>query len=185
MVKKLLRKLKSRSGFTLGEALVTVLILLLVSTIVATGIPVAKNAYEKVVLASNSEVLLSTTVSALRNELGCAQDIKVNTEENTITYYNETLKSISEISRTDSDGIMIQTYQAYIADSEETASTRRVRLISEEAATSNLLVTYSAVELDSNDVVTFTNLAVYRKTSNGLSSPLATRATLSIRILSE
>ena len=36
-------KLKSRSGFTLAETLLAILILLLVSSIVAQGIPVARN----------------------------------------------------------------------------------------------------------------------------------------------
>ena len=55
------RKLHTQ-GFTLAETLLAVLILLLVGVIMTTGIPAAKNAYEKVVVASNAEVLLSTTI---------------------------------------------------------------------------------------------------------------------------
>ena len=63
MEERIRKKLHSSKAFTLAETLLAVLILLMVSTIVATGIPVARNAYEKVVLASNAEVLLSTTIS--------------------------------------------------------------------------------------------------------------------------
>ena len=47
------RKLKSRHGFTLAEVLMAVLILLMVSSVVAGGVPVAANAYYKVVTNRN------------------------------------------------------------------------------------------------------------------------------------
>ena len=80
------KKLKTASGFTLAETLLAVLILLMVSVIVATGIPAAKNAYEKVVLASNADALLSTTISSLRNELGAAKISKPESGGAPITY---------------------------------------------------------------------------------------------------
>ena len=104
-MEKIRRKLHTENGFTLAETLLAVLILLMVSTIVATGIPVARNAYEKVVLASNAEVLLSTTISTLRNELGTATDVdipdgaagnKVKSGKE-ITYYNSARGSLSRI----------------------------------------------------------------------------------------
>ena len=73
------RKLKGRRGMSLAETLLAVLILALASTIVATGMPVARNAFEKVVLGANAQVLLSTAVSTLRNQLGAAWDVKVET----------------------------------------------------------------------------------------------------------
>ena len=72
------KKLKSRAGFTLAETLLAVAILMLVSVIVATGIPVARKAYEKVVLSSNAETMLTTAISSLRNELGTAAEIKLD-----------------------------------------------------------------------------------------------------------
>lgn len=69
-------KIKRRAGFTLAETLLAVLILLLVSSIVAMGVPVAKQAFEKVTLAGNAELLLSTAVSTLRDELGTAWDVQ-------------------------------------------------------------------------------------------------------------
>ena len=76
-MKKLRRKLRDRSGFTLAELLIVVLILLLVSTVVATGVPAAVNSYQKVVDSANAQLLLSTTVTSLRRELSLAGSIEV------------------------------------------------------------------------------------------------------------
>ncbi|MBQ7603976.1 MAG: type II secretion system protein [Clostridia bacterium] len=66
------KKLKSKAGMTLGEVLVAVIILLLMTAIVAGGIPVAHRAYVDVVDAGNAEVLLSTTLNVIRRELSSA-----------------------------------------------------------------------------------------------------------------
>lgn len=70
------RKLQERSGFTLSETLVTVLILLMVSAIVAGGVPAAANAYYKVIDAANAQLLLSETVMKLRSELSVATEVE-------------------------------------------------------------------------------------------------------------
>lgn len=82
------KKRNSRAGFTLAETLMAVLIMLLVSGIVAAGIPAAKNAYEKVVLASNAEVMLTTAESALRDELGTAWNVEPVSNSDSITYFS-------------------------------------------------------------------------------------------------
>ena len=124
---RVMRKLRSRSGFTLAETLVAVMILVLVAGIVAEGVPVAKNAYEKVVVAANARVALSTMVTALRNELTTATDVKVDSDNKTITYYSPERGARSKISLssgTKEDGttpsddpegtIMIQEYLDYV-----------------------------------------------------------------------
>lgn len=70
------RKLNSKRGFSLAETLMAILILLMVSTIVATGMPAARDAYQKVVLTANAQTLLSTAVNALRDEIGTAWDVR-------------------------------------------------------------------------------------------------------------
>ena len=72
----LTRKLKEKVGFTLSETLITVLILLMVSAIVAGGVPAAANAYFKVIDAANAQLLLSETVMKLRSELAVAADVE-------------------------------------------------------------------------------------------------------------
>ena len=90
------KKLNSRAGFTLAETLLAVLILLLVSTIVATGMPVARTAYEKVVLTSNAETLLTTAISTLRNELGTAWKVE-QPSKNHVTYFSASTGTRAEL----------------------------------------------------------------------------------------
>ena len=94
---KIRQKLRSRSGLSLAETLFAVLILVLVSIIVAEGMPAAKNAYEKVVVAANAKVMLSNAVAMLRNELALAQRIVVDQTDNSITYFSADRGATSKI----------------------------------------------------------------------------------------
>ena len=194
-MKRLKHKLNKKSGFTLAETLLAVLILLLVSTIVATGIPVAKNAYEKVILASNADVLLSTTINALRNELGTAQDVETVSTDNSdvktvITYYNKSAQTISKIclksnlpgtvDTSDPNGTIM--YQRY-ADTSLSKVGDAARLVSKAASNKNLYVTYQSVEYE-NGIITFNKLGVYRESDTNAENPLASRETVSIRVIS-
>ena len=164
-------KLKSRSGFTLAETLLAILILLLVSSIVAQGIPVARNVYNRVVLGANAQVLLSTTVTALRDELGTAWDVTAGAD-NSLTYFSADIGSRSKLwVDTTTNTIQIQEYVATDGLNTETASVGSARaLVSEKAATRELRVTYSTAKCE-NGVVTIGGLGVYRDTGEG---PLAT-----------
>ena len=89
------RKLKSKVGFTLTELLLTTLILLMVSSVVAVGVPTAANAYFKVIDAANAQILLSTTVTRLKSELSLAS--YVSGDGNSIVYStNGVHKTISK-----------------------------------------------------------------------------------------
>ncbi len=181
---KIRQKIHSKGGFTLAEMLLAIIILLLVSVIMVTGIPAAKEAYEKVVLASNAEVLLSTTISSLRNELGTAQDPDTSTEAtglpdgSAIAYYNSARGATSRIYVPDDKKIMIQRY--YSADG-LSKNDEAVRLMSSKASTADLYVTYSSVTY-ANGIVTFTGLSVDRESG---ATGIAKRDTLSIRVINE
>ena len=101
-------KLKRAAGFTLAETLMTVLILLMVSAVVAGGMPAAMNAYHKAVDAANAQLLLSTTVNALRDELSTAWDVEVN--GTTITYQSSDTGGKSKISVENDGKIMLQEF---------------------------------------------------------------------------
>jgi type II secretory pathway pseudopilin PulG len=74
-----MRKLgKSRAGFSLAETLIAILILLMVSAIVGGAIPVASNVFTKTVDAANAQLLLSTTVTVLRDQLSIASEVASN-----------------------------------------------------------------------------------------------------------
>ncbi len=188
MGKTIKKKLHSGKGFTLAETLLAVLILLMVSGIVASGIPSAKSAYEKVVLASNARILLSTTTSALRSELGSAKDVEIVTAgtgeqaNSVITYYNTGRNSSSKIYVNNKDDeqpeIMLQRYFSAEGLSADYAATP---LVSDAAATADLYVTYESVTYDkTTGIIKFTNLAVMRESGT---DALATRSELSIRTI--
>lgn len=115
-MKRIIRKLKSDAGFTLAEALLAVLILLLASSVVAAGMPAALSAYRNAIDAANAQVILSATVNALRSELTTARDVETP-GGTTITYYSAQTGSKSMIyigsDPEDSDGppkILLQAY---------------------------------------------------------------------------
>lgn len=69
------RRVKGKSGFTLAEMMITMLILLMMTTVVAVGMPNAVNAYRRAIDAANAQVLLSDTVMRLRSELAVAASV--------------------------------------------------------------------------------------------------------------
>ncbi|MCR5842409.1 MAG: prepilin-type N-terminal cleavage/methylation domain-containing protein, partial [Oscillospiraceae bacterium] len=103
-VRKLLKKSNCSAGFTLAETLVAVVILVLIS---AAALPAAMNAYRNAVDAANAQVLLSTTVNALRSELSTAWN--VSADGTTITYQSADTGDKSVISLGE-DCIMLQEY---------------------------------------------------------------------------
>ena len=87
------------------EMLIAVVILVMITSGV---LPAAVTAYKNAVDAANAHVLLSTTVSALRNELSMAWDVKTP-DDTTITYKSSNTGSRSIISIED-DEIILQEY---------------------------------------------------------------------------
>ena len=173
------KKIENRSGFTLAEVLMAVLIVAMVSAVVAAGIPSAINAYKKVTEAGNADLLLSTTITRLRDELGTASDVSVN--GTTVTYTNGAgSRSYLELVTTgDKPGIYLQEY-ADIVTSENRDKFYHL-LVSDEAASKTMHVTYELDGApDADGVLTFRNLAVKRGTET-----LNTIATLKIRVLAE
>ena len=99
-MKKSILKLKKKTGMTLAETLMAVLILLLVASVVTAGIPAATRAYMNAVDAANAYSLLSTTVNALRNEFSTAWGVKVADAEN-VVYYSSKTGAKTKLSLTD------------------------------------------------------------------------------------
>ena len=181
-------KIRSARGFTLAETLLAVIILLLAAAIVATGVPAARNAYEKVVLASNAEILLSTSMSTLRNELGMAKSVEVKEDRQTIVFFSEMRKTQSKIylnSDDDMPVIKIQRYyiQRYYKESDKDAEGEW--LVTQEASTADLYVTYGKAAISENgEYITFTDLSVMRRSAGG-GSELVKRDSFSVRLFSE
>ena len=165
---KIRRRLSGRGGFTLAETLLAVLILLLVSVIVANGVPVARNVYQKVVLTANAQDIMATAVSALRDELGTAWDVAVNDVRGQasgtfLTYYSADTGARSKLSAEGSPAqIMLQENVGVaglgVTDNADSVA-RPLVSDKESAGKSRLYVTYQSVSYDKDrGTVTFTNL---------------------------
>ena len=138
----MMKRKNRQKGFTLAEALIAVLILLMVSAVVAAGVPAAKRAYEKVTVSANAQVLISTAASALREELGTASDVE---ESGTgVKFYSSKTGSSARI-YTDGDGvIMLENYISY--DGEVPESTVRA-LVNKQTSTPDLYVTFEGIDV--------------------------------------
>lgn len=192
-MKRIRIKLKKSGGFTLAETLLAVLILLLVSAIVAEGMPVVRNVYEKVFIGANAQVLLSTTVTALRDELGTAWDVSVGADGKSVTYFSASTGAQSKL-YLDGNTIMITEYVEY--DGLNTAAESKdntYALVSEAASTGNrkndLQVLFDSIEVNKdNGIVEIKNLRVQHdgtaiaKMSD--QEPAATNNVLKIQVLS-
>ncbi|MBQ9633223.1 MAG: prepilin-type N-terminal cleavage/methylation domain-containing protein, partial [Lachnospiraceae bacterium] len=76
-MKKIKQRLKSRGGFSLVELLLTTIILLLAASIVARGVPAANLVYRETVDKANAQVLLSTAMTVLRDDVGFATALSI------------------------------------------------------------------------------------------------------------
>ena len=85
---------KNCTGFSLGETLVAVAILVIIT---AASLPAAVHVYRNAVDAANAQVLLSTTVNALRDELSTAWDVKAVSAAKEIVYKSSDIGSQSKI----------------------------------------------------------------------------------------
>ena len=57
------KKLNMQRGFSLAETLVVVLIILLVSSVIAAGMPAAQKAYNNVLVTADAQVYMSTALT--------------------------------------------------------------------------------------------------------------------------
>ena len=153
---------RDRRGFTLAETLLALLILLLATAVTATGLPVAIRAYHDVVDAANAEVLLSTTMTALRDELGSAEGFALNADDSLDWYKSAGLQGRSvDLKSYDGSGD-----DGYMGIKIENAGLSR-ELVSNAAATRRLHAEFSKITYDKiNQVFVVSGLQV-KKNSNG------------------
>lgn len=127
-----------------------VLILLMVSTIVATGMPAAREAYQKVVLTANAQTLLSTAVNALRDEIGTAWDVREETISDVkyLTYMSADTGARSRLFVEDGE-IMLEENSALAELGIEGQSATKRPLVKDgnSNGSSNLVVSYDSAEL--------------------------------------
>ena len=169
-MKKGIKKLKKNAGFTLAETLMTVLILLMVSSVVAGGIPSAVTAYSKAVDAANAQVLISTTVNALRSELTTAKDVHVvhlnnDDEKNEVIYISPNTGSKTKLYLASDNTIMVQDFLNYDETGPQTQDGKPVqprKLVSDKTVTDTLQISYSSVDWNvaEDEVLQFNTIIV-------------------------
>ena len=185
---------RAQSGFTLAESLIAMLILMMVSVIVAAGVPSARNAYEKIVIKANAQVGLSTAVSALRDELGSSRKVDETPDggADSITYYSSRTGRKSKISLKEENDPKAEEIwiDDYVHDDDyedvEAAGYDKSRpLVSRSAMNKNLYITYDNVTYNKSERrILFTNLAVYRRgVYRADGKPLASIAKLDVYLV--
>jgi len=159
--------------------LVTMLILALASTLMATGIPVAIDTYHRTVNSANAQVALSTTAAVLRTELGMASSVIEDPAEEGKIYYKGCDGAWASIEKDDenSHGLVKQYYSGSLSaeDGLEKFGTPEP-LITDEAITPGLSVTFESLDLVTSEsskeplYVEFKKLEVKDVQDNSLAS---------------
>lgn len=86
--RRLIRKLNSKSGFTLTETLSTLVIMSMVGIMVTAGVVTAVRVYRQVTEYANAQVLLSNTITLLNDKLVYANPESVKVSGKTISFEN-------------------------------------------------------------------------------------------------
>lgn len=176
---------KSQGGFTLTEMLVTMLIMVMASILLATGVPAAMDTYSKTVNAANAQVALSTTVSAMRGELSLASDVRYSADKSKVYYLSNSEGcwiSLGQSQSSDGKGLEKTYYKGVLAPGEDVSSLQidstidPVPLIADASITDSLRVRVGgdkgkngfAEDSSGQDVVAVNNLRVEDGSGNEL-----------------
>lgn len=83
------KKIRSEAGFGLVEMLAATVVLMLLALMLNTGIQMAFNSYRTMIAKSEVELLMSTAMDALADDLRFAQAVKVDGNKKLISYYSD------------------------------------------------------------------------------------------------
>lgn len=161
-------RIKSKKGATLSEMMLALLILVLVSVVVAQGIPAVRNAYNKVTSRANAEVLASTTLSVIQSELSVASNVETASDDRVLAFENPSTgrwESIGNLTE-ETDGIYLICYNGIDTTSVNTDISYPI--VSKKAQV-GLYTTIDKITYK-NGVFTLYNLKVCNKTGNVLAT---------------
>ena len=169
-----------KAGFTLAETLLAMMLLLIVAALLAQGVPLAFNAYKKVDQAANANMLLSTTMTELRDKLAFSDDIVIS--ENVITFTSSTGREYSLGYNADKEGLYLEDRTSSEYNPGEVNDSRL--LVSDAAAAKELYAYFTKVEKNAaGTVLTFENLGVYSKTDPEQAYPYIKVDEFDVRLL--
>lgn len=156
-------KIRETKGFSLSELLVVVVIVTLLSIMIATGTDTAVRAYGRMTDETNAEVLLSTCVTMLRNELTTATEISVADDKKSVSFKNVGTGYISVIrsGACSEEGSTDTAEKIWITE----YGTAEKQLISDITATNDLMVSFDSIEY-SDGAVTVKELTVKKTGKN-------------------
>ena len=107
------KKINSTAGFTLSELLVAMLILSMIALCIGGGVTVAYNSYNTISKKSEAQLLLSTSILAITEELRNATNI--NEDGTEISFFNSSRGYQMTLRNTNSSGKKDNIYVAAIA----------------------------------------------------------------------
>lgn len=156
---------RGQRGYSITELMVTMTILMLVTSIMATGAPAALRSYMGVVDASNAQILLSTTATRLRDELSMADPNQLDLDSKELESFVslETGYSVSFVF--DNEGYLCK--KEWGATTTEGSATPTYLVPHKTAASAQasqqLRATYDSIEYE-NGIFTVKNLRVGKVT---------------------
>lgn len=177
---KLLAKKKNSKGFTLSETLVTVLIMVMVFSVVAAGIPVAISVLNKIIDTANAQLLMSTTMIRLRDELGKAENVTISGTAISFMSSDGTRRTIDYVPENKATAENPAGIHLKQTSGLDDGTQLDFLLVSNAAANKNLHMTYEIKEAYSGGVLTISNLTVLKG-----SKKLFTVDDYKIRVLSD
>ncbi len=166
-------------GFSLAETLVALLLVMLSSSIVVAGIPLARRAFKKVVDSANAEVLLSTTMVVLRDELGMSEILSISSGGDAITYRSDEGEWMI---KNDAAAGLVKDVDGTLWGTDGSASQAGVPLVSDGISTQQgMIVKLSGCKYDGTKKILEMKLEVCR--SGGSGKALTKQEPYKIRIL--
>lgn len=183
----------NKKGFTLVETLMAVLLLGFVTLIIAGGMTLATESYTKVTDTANAEMLLSNTVTLMRDELYMVSEVKqVNgqwafreSELDSWKRFNPTRPDPAEGDDVDipdtAQGIYLVSYKGL-----DTAKEKDALLVTNAAAAKNLKATYTSIEYRKTDnAFIIKNLRVLHANDDDGAAPLAAEEKIIIKAFND
>ena len=159
MTRALRQTLRCRRGFTLAETMAAILLMSFVGLIVTGGISMSARVYGRITQRSNAELLLSTTLLELRDELDRVEEVTLGSYRSDWKAYPLEKYRSSNVNwrklATKMDlndppaGIYIVPDKGYI---DNTVGTPQL-LVSEAAATDELYATYDKILFESDGTI--------------------------------
>ena len=151
MIRKTIGRLKKRNGTTLVETLATVILLGLMGITMVAGISAIRNAYEKVVRRANEQILLSTTLTEMRNLIRTSTDYQNDRFRSEEGYWFNFSNSL--------DGVKV----SYYPDQKSASLKESLLVPKSNGAISQISVEYGTLTKQANGTFMMTNIKVGKK----------------------